>query len=163
MTDISSKGSIPQLTDVLYLLTDAQELLLLKIQRMRTEIAGSTRSGAVRRAANVINVTPSVGLDEVSKDDTAALAKRAMPASASQISPTSAESSNVTSRVPAVTVLPLNDPTTETATQTTTHTLGSDAVDSSPSNAHSAADRNYNFFDDLDERLADLEGPDTAS
>jgi hypothetical protein len=157
VTDISSKGSLPQLTDLLYLLTDSQELLLLKIQSMRTEIARSTRSEAVPTTANVVNVTPSIGLEGVSKDETAAPAKREMKASASQ-------SSSVTSAAPVVTVLPpLDDPTTETATLITTQTLGSDLAGSSPSITNSAADRNYNFFDDLDERLADLEGPDTAS
>lgn len=161
MTDISSKGSIPQLTDVLYLLTDSQELLLQKIRSMRTEITGSTRSEAVRRTANVANVTPSIGPKEMSTDHTPALPKREMPASASY-------PSNVSS-APGVTILPVRDLTlretaiTERATPANTNTPGSDAVDSSPSNASSTADRNYNFFDDLDERLADLGGPDTTS
>ena len=37
MTDISSKGLLPQLTDVLHALTDSHELLLLKLQSVRLE------------------------------------------------------------------------------------------------------------------------------
>lgn len=37
MTDVSSKGLIPQLTDVMRALTDAHELLLLRVQTLRRE------------------------------------------------------------------------------------------------------------------------------
>lgn len=161
MTDISSKESLPQLTDVLYLLTDSQELLLLKIQGMRMEYARSTRSAA-ERTPSTVNATPSTKLELISTDDNAAHAVREKPGPASP-------SSNVTGPVPVMTVLPLDDltlsetTTAETATQITAHAAVSDLVDSAPSIPTDSANRSYNFFDDLDERLADLERPDTAS
>jgi hypothetical protein len=140
VTDISSKGSLPQLTDVLYLLTDSQELVLLKVQSMRTEFARSIRTAA-ERTPFAVNASPS---------------------------------SDAASRVPVVAVLPPDNltlsetATSGSATATTTATLinacaeGSELVDSSPSITESSSNRSYNFFDELDQLLADLEGPDTA-
>jgi hypothetical protein len=164
VTDISSEGSLPQLTDVLYLLTDSQDLLLLKIQSMRMEYTRSARS-APERAPSTVNATPSA--ERVSTDDNDAHAVRSTPAPASPVS-------NVTNRLPVVTVLPLGDTTlpetttaesrtAESRTRINAHAEVFDPVDSAPSIPTDSANRSYNFFDELDERLADLEHPDAAS
>ena len=139
MTEISSNGTPPKLTDVLYLLTDSQELLLQSVQNMRTEIARSVPT-VTAHTPSTVNVSPS---------------------------------SNAAGRVPLVTVSPLDGLTSSEPTKTETKTVetktpinplveSSDLVDSSPSITQSSSNRSYNFFDDLDALLADLEGPDTA-
>jgi hypothetical protein len=139
VTDISSKGSLPQITNVLYLLTDSQELLLQRVQNMRTEIARSILT-VTAHTPYTVNASPS---------------------------------SNAAGRVPLVTVSPINGlrpsvpakaetKTVETNTPINPPVESSDLVDSSTSIAQSSSNRSYNFFDDLDALLADLEGPDTA-
>jgi hypothetical protein len=141
VTDTSSQGSLTQLTDVLYLLTDSQELLLQRVQAMRTEIT--------RSVPTVTERTPST-----------------LNASTSSIA---------VSRTPLVTVSPLNGITSSKPTNPEPKTVEaktpeaktpinppSDVVDSSPSTTQSSSIRSYNFFDDLDALLADLEGPDAA-
>ena len=162
MTDTSPKGPLPQLTDVLYLLTDSQELLLSKIQSVRVECARSTHSAA-QRTPPTVNATPSAELELMSTDDNAAAAVREKPAPPSPSS--KSPSLNGTGRVPVVTVLPrddltLSETTTETETQITAH---ADLAEPVPSVPTDSANRSYNFFDDLDKHLADLERPDTAS
>jgi hypothetical protein len=140
VTDISSKGSLPQVTDVLYLLTDSQELLLQRVQSMRTEIARSNPR-VTEQAPSTVNASPS---------SNASSRVPVVPVSPSDgltsSEPTAAERKTVYTRT-------LIDPPAE----------NSQLVDSSPSITQSSSSRSYNFFDDLDALLAALEGPNTAS
>lgn len=191
VTDVvSSKGLLPQLTYVLHALTDSHELLLCKVRSVRLEHMSTvplvleafphaqfvdfvdscplrrveTTTGTAKdthRAFSFDEVDTSTGSTKPASSDSdlspglvAASAEstyREPPAPSCASSCTSTEvvtpDHDMDTGVRAETPTPPREPTTALADQT-----GADS-----------ASCNYNFFDELDARLAHLENPETGS
>ena len=181
VTEASPKESRPRLTDVLYLLTDSQELLLSKVQSMRMGYANASggmtsvdeHSLTALDASSGAHMRTS-GSCGTQRDEEGASQSSASssPVSSSPVSSPAASSSDVMTDVPVMTASPevselgLHAPTAavgETASKTNAHESVSEVAGTRPSAHNGSVDRSYNFFDDLDQRLADLGGPDQAS
>jgi len=183
VTETSSKGLLPQLTDMLYALTDSHELLLLKLQTVRLEHIGGghlaieesqraqTLAIAEPRppalvemkvdATNDADRTSAIDEIEVSTEPTPIWfdsSSAVTTGSALSHSSTSAPSRSVTE---AEVAIPSHDIIAATSIQTPIPTDPSVGHSGSP--AAESADRNYNFFDELDLRLTSLANPESES
>ena len=150
MTEVSTKGLLPQLTDVLHALTGSHALLLSTIQSVRVghisavapamEVIGEADAPSREIAAAWSDTSrhPAVAATDVADDV------------APSPSPASAES--VPSDVDSVAAVRRNDPTPREERE-------AQSVD--PGGVESES-RNYNFFDELDARLAGLDGAGSA-
>ncbi len=188
MTDTSAKGLLPQLTEVLYALSDSHELLLRKLQSVRLEHMGGDHlsieeSPRAQALADAEQRGPA--LVEMTIDATTD-ASRASPSDeigeTTQLTPTwlgptefdsssgvTAESvtGQIDTSVPpgSVTEADVLVPSHERDAAATSQA----PIPTEPSTAHSdppAAEptqRNYNFFDDLDVRLTSLTNPESES
>jgi hypothetical protein len=176
MADVSPKGLLPQLTDVMYALTESQKLLVGKLQRMRLEHPDDFPSVIVEET----HMEDSDSLDEqlglvVSTTATPRLpiqAQQSIAVDAREPNLRTASESNpgftmMAARLPHETPAPSSTATTGEATfedvqdadsADVTPPTGTPAVPPDPTET-TPANRHYNFFDDLDARLAHLEEP----
>jgi len=188
VADISCKGLLPQLTDLLHALTESHELLLSKVQSVRlghmnvVHSASSdspyspflafvdprpsalvdTKTGTTVNAhraspiEEIVEIKPSMepsrlvpcGSD-VSADFVAAGAQLTHPGTPGP----SAESTYVVKlRHDMDAAIPVPTSTPESPVDVRPDPMGAESED-----------RNYNFFDELDAKLADLEMPESGS
>jgi len=189
VTDTSSKGLLPQLTDVLYALADSHELLLRKLQSVRLEHIGGEHlsieetpgayrlADAERRGPALVEVTvaPTTDANHASPTDEIEETARPTPTwlgstefdSSHGVTPGSVTGHTDTS-VPSgsVTQADVLVPSHERDAAAATSQA---PIPADPSTAHSdppaaePAERNYNFFDDLDVRLTSLTNPESES
>ena len=188
VTDFSSKGLLPQLIDVLHALTEGQELLSRKVQEARLEHQRHTKhivEGRMKaQPSDPLAPRPLVGADP----DTSIGICREQQSSGSFESgagPTSAndfgngprpEPSHGSSTVPVSSTVteasaPLNPPAAtanyaDTSAEVSSETsVQTDWPDPAPPTETTTAslNRDYNFFDELDARLADLQNPTDQS
>ena len=185
MTEISSQGLLPQLTDVLHVLTDSHELLRLKLQSVRLEY---TNTEVSPRAQSRDEVDPRpAALGDPTTDTTSAVRQ---PFKIDEIEPgaapggsASSESDVRASFVAASTqshmetpAQPLPPPEVVTPRGDVDDVLHAELptpgerplaapADQSPADPTGAerANHNYNFFDELDARLGQLQDPDSGS
>ena len=59
VSDVSTRGLIPQLSDLLYALTDCHELLLRKVRGVREEMEGADRS-VLNHSTTFVHQTPFI-------------------------------------------------------------------------------------------------------
>ena len=185
VTHISSKGLLPQLTEVLHALSDSQELLLLKLQSVRLEHISVVPSGIEEfphaQFLAFVNPRPPAVVD--TKTGTTTDAHRALPIDVIELrsDPPSkwlvSPETDVSPGVANASVI--THPETPTPLRTSTGVVTADrgldaltppraptpserplAVQAKPAGAESA-DCNYNFFDELDARLAHLKNPES--
>jgi hypothetical protein len=191
VTDVSSKGLIPQLTDLLYALADSHELLLFKLQDVRRQ-----RNDAGRMIIDQPFHTESIDLADSrlpARVDTPALADtmtgekngaqhvtltdeiRRVPEPAdlastrSDVSPVVGDDRTSRaqpetpspSHAPSEIVMLRRDRDTGTPAQPLTPPEPSADVGRQRTDGASA-DRNYNFFDELDARLTHVRSLDTG-
>jgi hypothetical protein len=191
VTEASTRGLFPQLTDVLHALTESHAMLLSKVQSLRDEhtndalpvvnvMAGSadtsigkpvdlrpppaveaetspssleepraipvyelsSSSSPSEITASVIDLTPHAAANDYADRDPDRLVTSARPISGEIASPRDRM-----------------DPVVSTQTHPQADRL--EAVVSEPTHAESE-NRNYNFFDELDARLAGLEDAESA-
>jgi hypothetical protein len=142
VTDFSSKGLLPQLTDVLHALGSSQALLLSKIQRVRVERSETEEMGRYFRSIDGVEPVPQLHGDVPTVVQTSGIPEPLSHGNEPHVATPSA---------PVFTRLPdegLAAPTREMMT-----------TESGPT-ADAGADqenRNYNFFDELDDKLAGLD------
>jgi hypothetical protein len=182
--DISSKGLLPQLTDVLHALTDSHELLLFKLQSVRLghlnavpleieafphaefldfvdtrqSALADTKTGAThdvhRNPADTIeSSTEATGRPFIASDVSPRFAAAAAQADPETSAQPPATTEAVTPRVDIDAAVPAQAPTPPEWPL---------AVQSDSNGSESAKD-SYNFFDELDARLADLGHPESGS
>jgi hypothetical protein len=186
VTDVSSKGLIPQLTDVLYALTDSHERLLFKLQALRRvhDSAGSmvvdqTPSsvffrGTVDQTDGAHHEVLLNGLGRTNGSDPPSLMElESRPALADEL----ASADKIARDEPAT----QRDPESVSPTDTQSQVVGTQresestpppdpsitgvlppATHAAPTNGASA-DRDYNFFDELDARLTHIQDLDFGS
>ena len=188
MTDTSSKGLLPQLTDVLYALTDSHELLWRKLQSVRLEHMGgdqlsieeSRRAQALAdaelREPALVETTIDATTDAncASPSDEIEETTQLTP---TWLGPTEFDSSSGVTAGPVTGQSDTSMPSgsvTEANVLLPSHERDAAAtspapIPTDPSTAHSdppaaePAERNYNFFDDLDVRLTSLKDPESES
>jgi hypothetical protein len=190
--EFSSKGLLPQLTDVLEALADSQQRLLVKIQDVRlqqarasTEIARDIPASAQQLggAADLLTTTTPLVTTTAPQSD-AALARGVHER---EVAPTPSPRDTLTAKTDAgwnadVGLEPrelLEQPTMEPAEYRTVEPSDSSAVQDEQTElaphetwepaggstltplvdevGTESANRNYNFFDELDDRLAALD------
>ncbi len=183
MTDISSKGLLPQLIDVLHALTEGQELLSRKVRDARLEqtchsapvvercpqaepsdfasprsfeVASLNASIGVRREPPTDNVELGAGLTSVNGFGNGSLPEPSIGVSAAPASATIPEAASP-SNPPAAIVTHAGthaDLSSETSARTNwLNSAGPGETTTAPAN------RDYNFFEELDAKLADLQDP----
>jgi hypothetical protein len=186
VTDVPSKGLLPQLIDVLHALTEGQELLSLKVRDARLEhsrhmipvIEGRSQTAhsdlAGSRTFVSTNHTATIGIrQDQPPTETAELG--AGPTSANGFGNGSlprpiigVSPAPVSVTVPEAVAPPPNPPAAIVTHAGTGGDLSSETsvwtdrfIDPArPSEATMASlNHDYNFFDELDSRLADLQGP----
>jgi hypothetical protein len=165
VTDASTKGLFPQLTEVLHALTNSHVLLLNTIQTVRLEhisavypVVGSFGEGSDAQIheyvdyESEINALPSqAALPEFGRDSRLSVAGTEV-ADQTVTSPSSASAEIVTPQGEVVAPVSERTPLFSDATEC-------QRVD--PTDAESE-NRNYNFFDELDARLAGLGETESA-
>jgi hypothetical protein len=188
MTDVSTKGLLPQLTDVLHALADSHALLLSKIQSVRLEHISADysevemieeSSGAAlgdevdlvsptlvdQKTSPKLEVPGAIPIDEVeSSRSSNRIASSEFETSPSRaVAATDQADQVATSPSPASAemVTPHGDLVATVSTQTPSLPDGSEAQHVDPAGAGSE-NRNYNFFDELDARLAGLGDAESA-
>ncbi len=186
MTDMSSKGLHPQLTDVLEALTNSHELLLLKLRSVRLELVhdgSAVISQLPLLTERFDSKGPGIAEAVAARPVTRAEDKPDLPADADQPGPSTDSRESSTGSHPHArpeSDLDSHIEPVEFAAQNTAHAPASittftrrdedhDAPAGSPGTVESAqpsyldeseanfANRNYNFFDDLDDQLAELD------
>ena len=185
VTDFSSKGLLPQLIDVLHALTEGQELLARKVREARLEHYRRT-DPVVERDPQTAPSDPLASRIFVDTGpDTSVGIRREQPSGTidSNAHPTSfdgsangprPEPSSGASEAPVgSTVREASSPPPAeyvTDTDTPADVLGegsaqTDWLDQRPPSEETTAplNRDYNFFDELDARLADLQDPKDGS
>ena len=187
VADFSSKGLLPQLIDVLHALTEGQELLSRKVREARLEHYRHTEPVADGRLQSEPShlLTPRTF---VGTDPHASIGTRREPRSDNMeidVGPTSvndfgngpwldpsigASTAPVTSTDPEATSPPTPPAAIVTYADTpadvpTEASVQTDWPDPAPPNGTTTAslNRDYNFFDELDARLADLQNPTDRS
>ncbi len=190
MTDISSKGLLPQLTDVLHVFTDSHQLLLCKVRSVRLEHMSSwplavekslhtqfadfvdscplalvaTKTGTrndTYRAFGVDRTETGKGPSSPASSDSDLSADLA-PASAEVTHPKAPVHWCTSTGTSTEIVTPRHDTDAAIPTQAPTPPEGPTSALADTNSAESA-NRNYNFFDDLDMRLAALNNPESGS
>ncbi len=183
--DISSKGLLPQLIDVLRALTEGQVSLARRVRDARLEctchsapdVERYTQAEASDFAAprSFVGTSPKTSLeirrepptDNVEltagprSDDGNGNGSLPEPSIGVSSAPVSVAISEATSPTPSNPPAPIvtradtpADPSSDTSAQTDwLNSAWPDETTTAPSN------RDYNFFDELDARLADLQGP----
>jgi hypothetical protein len=154
-SDTSSKGLLPQLIEVLAALTESQDLLTRKVQQLRQER---------QRTGSDVGVPADTASAQspVSQGASEQLSSVLQPVDG-QRDPTVgafAQTMDDPSRPTAEVVFTVEPPATETSlvdandgeTRAHAETQRNDRADGRPS-----ASRDYNFFDDLDARLAAMD------
>jgi len=183
MSDVPSEGLLPQLIDLLYALTEGQKLLSSKVRDARVEHTRRSTSLVERQndsfddlgASGTASRNALLTTRESPTDNDAWDAGQTSPNAFSNGSPPEPNMGVITapanamvpeerssSDPPAVTVThagPAGDPSSETHVQT-------DRLDPAHLDGEETAaplNRDYNFFDDLDARLAGLDdSPDKS-
>jgi hypothetical protein len=178
-TDISSKGLLPQLIEVLHALTQGQELLSSKIRKAELEYArvpvvdrcpqaeasaiGITPAfvGARPNASRGIRPEPSIdggdlGAGPINGDGNVPRPGPSIASSEAHVNGTMPGSERLSDPL-AASVMPTGYPSERAAR---TDRLDSARPDDTTTEL---LNRNYNFFDELDARLADLKGPTDLS
>jgi hypothetical protein len=182
-TDISAKGLLPQLIDLLHALTEAQEVLRRKVRDAGLEYTGRPAAVDGRWAqtepsdsavpGSFLGASPNAAVGirrELPTDDVEVVAGRtsvggfgndplpkpSIDASAAPVSATAPQATSPSSP-PAVMATPAVTPADLSETSTRTDRLNSGMSGGETSTAPS--NRDYNFFDELDARLADLQDP----
>jgi hypothetical protein len=159
VTDISSIGLLPQLIDVLRALAEGQELLLRKIRDAKLE---NTSTSVL-----VVDRYPQAEADN--GELRAGPTSGNCPGNGSSSEP-GIEASVGPGPATAVGAAPLSDPLTETQTDvgpaadlSSERTPRTEEFNSArhdeTATGMGTGNHNYNFFDELDARLADLQDP----
>lgn len=179
-----SKGLLPQLVEVLYALADSQERLTSRIRTAHVELLGvhpADGAGSSFRAPPLnpggpaelpVVSTPQVPAREVGELFTSGRSGLSTESSADPGESTSIPGiggSGAFLNDPEV-VAPPNMPT-EITTAVNQHDVSQQATPSQPDDLRARqdettierGDRSYNFFDELDARLADLRNAENAS
>ena len=189
VTEMSSKGALPQLTDVLHALTESHELLLSKLQSVQLERASvvpilveefphahfqdfvdpllPTHVDAKIDATN--DVHREFRVDQISESDSSTEQIR-LASSESDVSPgLAAASPQVThseasaqSRISVEVVTPGCDMHADVPAEGPTPPEWPRDLHTDQTGADSA-NRNYNFFDELDATLAHLKNPESGT
>jgi hypothetical protein len=191
VTDVSSKGLLPQLTDVLYALTESHERLLFKLQALRrVHNDGPIGSGVLQsfRLGSTAAALPDLA-ERRTPDPLAEMVDTANGARG-DLSVDALTSNGVGTPIltefdvrPAVGYGP--EPQSEgeatppppPASEAVGRQLGTDRaappdllprpegiqVELSGPTEEGSADRNYNFFDELDARLTHIQDPEHGS
>ena len=181
MADVSSKGLLPQLIDLLYAFAEGQKLLASKVRDARVE--HTRHSTSLVESQNdsfddsiilgIASPNASITTPKSSTDNGVCDKGRTSPKAFSNDSPPEPNMGVITTPVsamvpeersssdpPAATVThagPAGDPSSETHVQT--DRLGAARIDGEATAA--PLNRDYNFFDELDTRLAGLhDSPD---
>jgi hypothetical protein len=185
MPDVSSKGLLPQLIDVLHALTEGQKLLSLKVRDARlgrsVHVIPITEGRRQTAHSDLAGLRPFVGTNQTAAIGTRQVQPPKVTAELSMGStstnglgdgslpdPIEASAAPMSMAVP-VEAAPLPSPSEATVTDTST---GTDLLNETsartdrlfdpvlPNGATGAPlNHDYNFFDELDSRLADLQIP----
>ncbi len=167
MADRSPKGLLPQLTDVLCALTESQELLLGKLQSVRLEhpsvVPTVIFESAHERADSVDPPLPLVDSTTISSGLTSEVDRSSAIDPAEPSTGTTSSSSFESQETPASASTSATGATAlhdvdDAAGADATPPMGTRAVPGDPTAATSAT-HHYNFFDELDTRLAHLDDP----
>jgi hypothetical protein len=184
VADISSKGLLPQLTDVLHALTDSHELLLRKLQSVRLghinvvplvfeasphaeflDFASPPRPALINSKIDTTSdVHRALAIDAI--DESTGLTSRVRSESDVSVGITAATAqahaeTSVQLRPSAEAVTPCGDRGAAVLAQAPTPPEWPLAVHAASTDSESA--RSYNFFDELDARLADLAHLESSS
>jgi hypothetical protein len=186
VTDFSSKGLLPQLIDVLHALTEGQDLLSRKVREARLEhyrhtdpvvegsvqtepsnplapptVVGTGPDGSIgsRRELPPDNMEIGGGPASVNDFGNGPWPEPGIGASAVPVSSTIPETSSLSN--PPTTMVTFEDAPADVPNETSVQT---DWPAAPPSETTTASlNRDYNFFDELDARLADLQNPTDGS
>jgi hypothetical protein len=180
VTDISSKGLFPQLTDLLDALSDSHELLLSRVRSVRLELehtcvaADVIEDSPYGRFVDVAGLAPtaaidttparSVPMDEIEPIESSTRSNRSACSVSGVSSDSEASADHVMLEKPA-------PPRPAAENVTSRHTVGTAVPPrvARPSESPQAGvpeptgdtpANKYNFFDELDSRLAHLEDPE---
>jgi hypothetical protein len=177
VTDVQSRGLIPQLTDLLHALTESHELLIVKLQTLRQEQRHgySWVTGDSSSLETLHPNEPSTELAANSRTDAAITA----PTATCTIEPDSVGREDPVSARPSTEAIPAAEPRHAASSEPTT-LLNASNNDGAPRSVHEPAipaqfsatttpsdsengttNRNYNFFDELDARLTHLKDSDS--
>jgi hypothetical protein len=186
VTDIPSKGLLPQLIDVLHALTEGQELLSSKVRDARLEHSCHSATVVERRPQAEPADDPS---SRVSRSPDGSIGVHGSPPTSNielDAGPTSKidgggdasspEPAGGTATAPETALIPETASRSD-ASETTATPSSMDAGTPSEASARNnglnsaqpvettkaSLNRNYNFFDELDARLADLKDPADGS
>ncbi len=181
-TDMSDKGLLPQLIDLLHALTEGQEMLSRKVRDAALEgtrrpaavdgrwaqtepsdpaVPGSylgvslNASGRTRREPPTDDVAVDAGRTSVGAFGDAPLPKTNLDGSAAPVSAAAPQATSPSSPAAGVATRATTPDLSETST-------GTDRLNSrvpGGETSMSPSNRDYNFFDELDARLADLQDP----
>ena len=188
VTEISSKGLLPHLTDVLHALTDSQELLLRKLQSARlkqrhgdhSSIDESQYSRAVadaaRRKPTFVQLTVTAATsDGHTANHVLEETGQPIPTWSGPTEFDATHGATPESAPDLVDTLSKADTTTPSSSAEEPLVAPSHHVEPAPTRtslpnaehsdaeANEPADRNYNFFDELDVKLTSLRNPESDS
>lgn len=158
MTDFSSKDLLPQLTDVLEALADSHGRLLLKIQGLRAEHVGAATGGLPARGPEARRgPAPSEGTHSEAPDSLRHTRTDIEGDPGMQTPPFAARQTEQQTLTPIEALAAGGDQRESGRGQSPTTTVGPIPTRHADEVEAESVDRNYNFFDELDDRLARLD------